>query len=347
MADIAQRFPGNPLLVPAQVRPSQPGSKIECLLNPGVFLHEGRTHLLVRVAERPEPQPGRVRVPIMEEGKLKILDWDSGDPALNTSDPREYKYQGEGYLSTLSHLRLFVSDDGIAFSPAEQAPLWGQGILETFGIEDCRVTTFEDGRFFLTYTAVSAWGYGVGLRETSDWRTYTHHELILPPSNKDAAIFERKIAGRYVCLHRPSGVIVGGHYIWMAFSNDLKHWGGHCPVARTRPGMWDSARIGAGAAPIYTGQGWLEIYHGADQNSRYCLGALLLDLHEPWKVLARSAEPIMEPLAEYEQKGFFGHVVFTNGHLVNGDEITLYYGASDNVICGAKLSLEKILASLG
>jgi len=347
MADIAQRFSQNPILVPAQVGPSRPGSKIECLLNPGVFRWEGRTHLLVRVAERPEPQPGRVRVPIMEEGKLKILDWASDDPALNTSDPRGYDYKGEGYLSTLSHLRLFASDDGIAFSPAEQPPLCGEGILETFGIEDCRVTTFEDGRFFLTYTAVSSWGYGVGLRETSDWQTVTHHGLILPPSNKDAAIFERKIGGRYVCLHRPSGVIVGGHYIWMAFSNDLKHWGGHRPVARTRPGMWDGARIGAGAAPIYTERGWLEIYHGADQNSRYCLGALLLDLHEPWKVLARSAEPIMEPLAEYERKGFFGHVVFTNGHLVDGDEITLYYGASDSVICGAKLSLGKILESLG
>jgi len=347
MADIAQRFSQNPLLIPAQVIPSQPDSKIECLLNPGVFQYEGRTYLLVRVAERPKPQLGRVRVPIMEEGKLKILDWDSGDPALNTTDPREFKYKGEGYLSTLSHLSLFASDDGIAFSPAEQPPLWGEGILETFGIEDCRVTTFEDGRFLLTYTAVSSWGYGVGLRETSDWQKYTRHGMILSPSNKDAAIFERKIDGCYVCLHRPSGVIVGGHYIWMAFSNDLKHWGGHRPVARTRPGMWDSARIGAGAAPIYTKNGWLEIYHGADQNSRYCLGALLLDLKEPWKVLARSAEPIMEPLAEYEQQGFFGNVVFTNGHLVEGDEITLYYGASDSVICGAKLSMQGISKSLG
>jgi predicted GH43/DUF377 family glycosyl hydrolase len=347
MPDIAQRFPQNPLLAPAQVTPSQPGSKIECLLNPGVFQYEGRTYLLVRVAERPELQHGRVRVPVMEEGKLKILDWDAAHPDLVSTDPRGYHYKGEGYLSTLSYLRFFVSDDGIAFSPAEQAPLWGQGLLETFGIEDCRVTTFEDGRFFLTYTAVSLWGYGVGLRETSDWKSYTSHGLIIPPANKDAAIFDRKIDGRYVCLHRPSGVIVGGHYIWIGFSDDLEHWGGHRPVARTRPGMWDSARIGAGAAPIYTKEGWLEIYHGADQSSRYCLGAMLLDLKEPWKVLARSAEPIMEPLAEYEQKGFFGNVVFTNGHLVQGDEITLYYGASDSVICGAKLSVEKILKSLG
>lgn len=346
MPDIAERFPSNPILVPEQVDPSLPGSKVECLLNPGVFQYEGRIYLLVRVAERPQPRPGRVRVPIIEDGKLKILDWDANDLALITNDPRVYKYQGEGYLSTLSHLRLFVSDDGIAFAPAALEPLWGQGILESFGIEDCRITKFVDGRFFLTYTAVSTWGYGVGLRETADWQEFTHHGIILSPSNKDAAIFDRKIDGRYVCLHRPSGVIVGGHYIWMAFSNDLIHWGGHRPVARTRPGMWDSARVGAGAAPIHTDQGWLEIYHGADQNARYCLGALLLDLNEPWKVLARSDEPIMEPLEIYEKQGFFGQVVFTNGHLVDGDDLTIYYGASDRVICGAKFSISAVLTSL-
>jgi predicted GH43/DUF377 family glycosyl hydrolase len=110
--------------------------------------------------------------------------------------------------------------------------------------------------------------------------------------------------------------------------------------------MWDSARIGAGAAPIRTAEGWLEIYHGANSENRYCLGALLLDLREPWKVLARSREPIMEPIAEYERSGFFGKVVFTNGHLVDGDRLTLYYGAADSVICAAHLSIAEILASL-
>ena len=204
------------------------------------------------------------------------------------------------------------------------------------------MTTFEDGRYFLTYTAVSSWGYGVGLRETADWRHYTHRGMILSPSNKDAAIFDRKIGGPLRLPAPAFGRGCGRILFWMAFSDDLQHWGGHRPVARTRPGRWDSARIGGGAAPIHTSQGWLEIYHGADQNSRYCLGALLLDLKEPWKVLARSAGPIMEPVTEYEQKGFFGNVIFTNGHLVNGDEITFYYGASDSVICGAKFSLDRI-----
>jgi predicted GH43/DUF377 family glycosyl hydrolase len=110
--------------------------------------------------------------------------------------------------------------------------------------------------------------------------------------------------------------------------------------------MWDEARIGAGGAPIRTSVGWLEIYHGASAKHRYCLGALLLDLDDPSIVLARSEQPLMEPVAMYEQTGFFGNVVFSNGHYVEGDTIHLYYGASDEVICGAKLAISEILKIL-
>ena len=159
-------------------------------------------------------------------------------------------------------------------------------------------------------------------------------------------MFEEQINGQYYCLHRPSSVFLGGNFIWLASSPDLKHWGNHQCILRTRKGRWDSARVGAGAAPIKTEAGWLEIYHGADAQHRYCLGAVLLDLNDPSIVLARSEEPLFEPVASYEQTGFFGNVVFTNGHIVNGDEITMYYGASDEVICGATLSVDYILSTL-
>ena len=110
--------------------------------------------------------------------------------------------------------------------------------------------------------------------------------------------------------------------------------------------MWDSARIGAGCAPIRTGEGWLMIYHGADASHRYCLGAMLLDAADPSKVLARSRTPVMEPEEPYELEGFFGNVIFTNGHLVDGARIALYYGASDKVICRADLSVGEILENL-
>lgn len=344
--DIAKRFPQNPLLVPADVAPSRSGLKVECLLNPGVFRFDGKIYLLVRVAERPEQKEGRVSFPVMENGQIRILEFDSSDPDLDASDPREFKYKGEGYLSTLSHLRLLSSDDGIHFSDTGRS-LAGEGELESFGIEDCRVASMDDGRFVLTYTAVSKNGYGVGLRTTRDWQTFAQFGMAVPPANKDCAVFEEKIDGKYVCLNRPSGVIVGGNYMWLSESPDLRHWGNYRCLARTRPGMWDSERIGCGAAPVKTGHGWLEIYHGCNEKKRYCLGAMLLDLEDPSIVLARSEEPIMEPAADYEQNGFFGQVVFTNGHLVDGDELTLYYGASDSVVCGARFSISQILKTLG
>ena len=221
----------------------------------------------------------------------------------------------------------------------------GRGELESFGIEDSRVTEIE-GRFYLTYTAVSPSGVAVGMSSTDDWQTFQAHGVIIPPSNKDCALFPQKVNGEYLCLHRPSNVYIGGNYIWLGRSPDLMHWGRHTCLAWSRPGMWDSARVGAGAEPIWTERGWLVIYHGANEESRYCLGALLLDLDNPGKVLARSQEPIMEPLEPYERTGFFGNVVFTNGHTLDGDTITLYYGASDEVICGAYLSVQQILDTL-
>ena len=278
-----------------------------------------------------------------QKGKIEVVSFLKNDPDLDTSDPRVIGYKGKNYLTTMSYLRLVSSTDGIHFKDEpEFPPIFGKGELEAFGIEDCRVATTEDG-FYLTFTEVSSVAVGVGLIHTNDWKNYTRHGMIFPPHNKDCALFEQKIGDKYFALHRPSSPELGGNYIWLAESPDRLHWGNHKCVATTRDGMWDCARVGAGAAPIKTEEGWLEIYHGADFNHRYCLGALLLDLNDPSKVIARSEEPIMEPIAAYEQTGFFGNVVFTNGHLVDGDTITMYYGASDEVICKAELSISEIL----
>ena len=345
---MAKRFPDNPIINTIDIKPSQPDLVVTCVLNPGVFQFEGKIWLLLRVAERPAQVEGKISFPILQEsGGMKIMVFDTSDPLLDLSDTRMVGYQDKTYLSTISHLRLVCSDDGVNFYEPDHLPtkIYGQGALETFGIEDCRVSFFE-GTYHLTYTQVSENGVGVGLMRTKDWRHFTREGMILPPHNKDCALFEEKIDGQYYCLHRPSGIALGGNFIWIARSPDLLHWGHHTCIMRTRAGWWDSARIGAGAAPIRTSEGWLEIYHGADAHHRYSLGAVLLDLHHPGKVLARSHDPIFEPVADYEQTGFFGNVVFTNGHLVRDDEITVYYGASDEVICGATLSVSEILSGL-
>jgi predicted GH43/DUF377 family glycosyl hydrolase len=347
MTDLAQRFGENPILKPEDLRPSVEGMEVTCLLNPGVFRFQGKIWLLVRVAERPVQVPGKTSFPILSaDGRLEVLEFNSSDPRLDLSDPRVISFDGQDYLTTLSHLRLLSSDHGIHFTePEGSSPFMGSGELETYGIEDCRVAQIGDA-YFLTYTAVSSNGVGVGLRTTSNWKDFNREGMILPPHNKDCAIFDEQIGGKYYALHRPSSPELGGNYIWLAESPDLIHWGRHRCLAHSREGLWDSARVGAGAAPIRTAAGWLEIYHGATKENRYCLGALLLDLDEPWRVLARSETPIMEPSTPYELEGFFGQVIFTNGHVVNGDRITMYYGAADSVICAADLSIQSILASL-
>lgn len=347
MKDIARRFPENPLLTPKDLPASNAGLQVICLLNPGVFSFNGKIWLLIRVAETFAPKEGFISFPAINAmGDTEIVTIPITDPELRAGDPRVIQYKGLDYLTTISHLRLVCTNDGKKFYESKDYPLLPpMGRQEQFGIEDCRVVKIDE-IYYLTYTAVSHDGVGVGMRTTKDWKHFDLHGMIIPPHNKDCAIFEEKINGKYYMLHRPSSVAIGGNFIWIAESPDGLHWGNHKCILKTRQGLWDSARVGAGAAPIKTEKGWLEIYHGADENHRYCLGAFLLDLNDPSKVISRTTQPIMVPTEEYELTGFFGHVVFTNGHIVDGDKLTVYYGASDEFICGAEFSVQEIMSLL-
>lgn len=344
---MGKRFENNPIISKDDIEPSRSDWKIECVLNPGAFSFQGKTWLLLRVAERPDQKEGFISLPIYtEDGETRVVEFAVNDPSWNTSDPRKFKNgDGKTFLSTISHLRLMCSDDGIHFHEPTDIPpiIKSSGPYETFGIEDCRVTKLEN-RYHLTYTQVSENGVGVGHMVTDDWVNFKKHNMLFMPHNKDCALFEEKINGKYYALNRPSGLGgLGGNYIWISSSYDLKNWGDHKCVMKTRHGKWDSSRIGAGTSPIKTDEGWLEIYHGVDDNSRYCLGAVLLDLQDPSLVLARSEFPIIEPEAVYEKEGFFKNVIFTNGHIVKGDVVSIYYGAADEVICGATFSIKTIL----
>ncbi len=347
MNDLAKRFPQNPLLLPKDIAPSTAGLQVISLLNPGVFTFHDKTWLLVRVAESISQKEGVIYFPLLNAtGNTEIIEVPLNDPDLIATDARVINYKGLDYLTTISHLRLLSSDDGIHFSEDTEYPgLFGQGYLERFGIEDCRVAQIGD-TYYLTFTAVSDNGVGVGLWTTRDWRHFENKGIILSPHNKDCAIFEEKIRNMLYCLHRPSSKEIGGNYIWLAESGDGTQWGNHQCLIKTRPGMWDSARVGAGGAPVKTERGWLEIYHGANEAHQYCLGAFLMDLENPSKIIARTVDPIMAPAEPYELSGFFGYVVFTNGHILNGDQLTIYYGAADEFVCGATFSIKEILEKL-
>ena len=170
--DIAKRFPENPILRPSDLRPGIDGMEIVCLLNPGVFRLGGRTGLLLRVAERPRQEEGRISFPIYNDrDEIEVLSFDKDDSRLDASDPRVIKYNGQNYLTTLSYLRPVFSDDGVHFyEDADYRPIYGKGPLESFGREDCRVATMDDG-YFLTFTEVSPVAVGVGLIATRDFKT--------------------------------------------------------------------------------------------------------------------------------------------------------------------------------
>lgn len=340
------RFAGNPLLTPRDLIPSRPDFEVTCVLNPGAFRFEGKIGLLLRVAERPIPEAGFLATPILaEDGTISIVRVRKDDPGIREVEARSFVWNGRFYLTTMSCLLVaWSTDGGRTFTPDYQCRLMPQQPCEAYGIEDARVEKI-DGEYLLTFTAVGPGGVAVGCRRTRDWRTFSATELLLPPSNKDAALFPRRLEDRFYLLHRPTDPACGNH-IYLAESPDLRHWGNHRCIAMTRPGCWDEERIGAGAAPLETGRGWLEIYHGADRNGRYALGGLLLDHDDPSRVIARSETPFMEPEADYERNGFYNNCIFTNGQIAEGDRLLLYYGASDSVVCGAELHISELLNSL-
>jgi predicted GH43/DUF377 family glycosyl hydrolase len=278
---------------------------------------------------------------------MALLSVRRDDSDYDTHDPRiiQNKRTGEIWLTSISHLRLARSLDGVHFTVGERPWLQGEPPYETFGVEDARITNVE-GRFYVNYTAVSPLGIATALVSTSDFVSSERHGLIFAPANRDVTIFPEKIGGQYRCYHRPMPGGFGRLSIWVALSPDLLHWGELSLVLESKPGDWEGGRVGGGAPPIKTEYGWLSIYHAADAEQRYCLGAFLTALDAPERLLAHSRRPIFEPEAPYEAQGFFGKVVFTCGAVALGDTLRLYYGAADERMALAEASIAEIVRSL-
>ena len=345
-----RRFAENPLLTPEQVKPSRSDFCVTGVLNAGAFEFEGDFCWLVRVAEAPvQNDPSVLRIPLMDvSGPRPVMLFKTfrrDDPTVDFSDPRLVRTPDELYITNVSHLRMARSKDGRHWTIDDQPLLVPTDRYEQFGIEDPRIT-FIDGEYLVTYSAISRHGVTSNLITTRDWKAFERRGVLFVPDNKDICIFPETVGGRYVALHRPSMSMLFKPDVWIAFSDDLIHWGEHECIMRVRRGMWDSARIGCGPAPIRTDKGWLEIYHGSDDHSYY-LGAALLDIDDPRKVLARSERPLLAPEAPCEKKGFFDNVVFANGQRLrpNGT-LWIYYGGADRVMAGCEITVREVLRSL-
>jgi len=306
-----ERFSGNPILAPD---PNHDWED-EAVFNPGAVFFNGKFHLLYRAIG-------------------------------------EYDH----YVSFVGHAE---SRDGIHFERKSEPAIRPENNHEKFGIEDLRVNPL-DGCFYLTHTVLgkpakeSGEPHQVGLIKTKDFLKFERMGVITPPEfcSRNAALFPEKIGDDYLLLHRPLYLtrekkpedlsLPKKPGIWLYYSKNLKEWEDN-QLLMEPYFWWEEQKIGTGPPPIKTPKGWLLIYHGMDENKVYRAGAALLSLSDPLRVLARTSEPILEPLLDYEIVGDVPNVVFPTGLVFKEGLLYLYYGAADKTCCLATVKLEDLL----
>ncbi len=255
-----------------------------------------------------------------------------------------------GYASSKDGLKISERLDYPIYSPSNSFELKKKPKGNS-GCEDPRLTQIDDN-IYMNYTAYN--GETVRTAFTSiKAKDFINHKwnwtkpIIISPTsveNKNSVIFPEKINNKYVFLHRSDH-----KNIWIDFISDInferkKYLTGSILLS-PRQDKWDSLKIGASSPPIKTKQGWLLIYHGVSLTSRYYrIGAIMLDLKNPKKVLARTNDPILEPRMPYEEEGQVDNVVFPCGTVVIKDKLFIYYGGADSVVCVATVALEKLIA---
>lgn len=305
------RYEGNPIISPI----SEHAWESKATFNPAAIYEDGKVHILYRA---------------MGEDNTSVV----------------------GYATSVDGVRITERTPEPVFVPREdfEKKLVPGG---NSGCEDPRLTKIGD-TIYLCYTAYDGKDPPrVALTSISakdffekKWN-WLKSILISPPGvdDKDAAIFPKKIKGKFAILHRI------GTSIWLDYRDDLEFkdgsfLGGEI-IMKPRETAWDSKRIGIAGPPIETKDGWLLIYHGiSKRTSHYHVRAALLDLKEPGKVLYRLHDPIFEPKMPYEKEGVVSNVVFPCGTAVIGDKIFMYYGGADKVVGVATTSLKDLQGAL-
>lgn len=279
-----------------------------------------------------------------------------------------YRALGDSDLSVLGYA---TSSDGVTIDERSEEPIYlprepwetpGGNRFKSFadhfasgggygGVEDPRITKVDD-TIYMTYVAFD--GYSpprVALTSMPvedflkrNWDKWSTPKLISPPGmvNKNAVIFPEKINGKYMIIHRVYPNILIDVVDNLDFNDDYLRGHYFIPPRKTH---WDSKKIGAGAPPILTKDGWLFIYQsvGYQDPGRYKIGAMVLDKDDPTKVLYRANNPIVSPDENYENDGFKAGVVYPCGAVVKDNNLFVYYGGADTVVCAASEDLDKFL----
>jgi predicted GH43/DUF377 family glycosyl hydrolase len=275
------------------------------------------------------------------------------------------------------HLGLAKSTDGFNFERCFDKPVLSPDVNGPDGgcIEDPRLVKFGE-YFYLTYAARA---YAPGKYWESDWAlTYTPPEegphfirrnntlthLAISKDlinykrlgritdsrldNRDVILFPEKVNGKYVLLTRAMEWF-GEEYgcenpsIWISFSDDMMEWSEH-KLLYSGKEWWEDKKVGGSTPPLKTEKGWLTLYHGVNKkDGAYRVGAFLLDLEDPSKIIARTRDFIMEPEFEYETKGYYNSCVFPTGNVIVDGVLYVYYGAADKYCCAATCNVNELL----
>lgn len=291
------------------------------------------------------------------EGNPILTKKDVPYPVETVHNAGVVKHEGRYVMLFRSHLRngrsiigIAESDDGYRFTvrpepfltPATEGDF---ALYEEYGVEDVRINPLE-GEYYLTYSAYSRYGVRIALAKTRDFQRVERIALISQPDMRNVVLFPEKIGGRYVRLDRPHTQIAPWS-IWISYSPDLVHWGDSKIVIKPETYHWDEMKIGPGAPPIKTRQGWLHIYHGVFETMAgavYRLGVALHDLDDPSRVLGVADEWVLQPEAPWEITGYVPNVVFSCGAVPEEDgTVKIYWGGADTVMCVGEARLDDLV----
>jgi len=319
--------------------------------------------------------------PIVRPGLFAWRNVSVFNPGAIVEDGKFYLYErAAGSLRPfLTSIGLLVSDDGVHFSHLVEDPVFTSAMAgyPDGSVQDARVVKI-DGLYYMCYALqphpMDCWptGQGVpdyytqaypgwkdcawsmitqsGIAVSADLVHFRHLSFVTPKDidDRDVVLFPEKIGGKFALLRRPICRQPGASdwdrpSIWISYSEDLETWTPPRLVAKPAY-AWEGGKIGAAATPIRTEHGWLLLYHGVDEESVYRVGAMLLDLADPERVIARPKDFIMEPQEYYERFGLvIPNVVFPTGNVVKDGLLYIYYGCADTAISLATVPLQDLL----
>jgi predicted GH43/DUF377 family glycosyl hydrolase len=220
-------------------------------------------------------------------------------------------------------------------------------IYEEFGVEDPRICKIDDS-YYITYSAYSKHGVRIALAKTKDFNSIEKISFITTTDYRNLVLFPEKFKDKYVRIDRPHSKI-SPWSMWISYSPDLIHWGDSELIIKPVQYHWDEMKIGPGATPFKTEEGWLNIYHGVFptmSGSVYRLGVALHDLDNPAKIIGVADNWILQPEDEWEITGYVSNVVFTCGAVPENDgTIKIYWGGADSVMCVGTAIIKELVRS--